>query len=156
MSPGYAPRVANPVSVTEERLIAAPPAAVWFVVSNPAMHERLDSRSRLESSVGNDGQIGSEYVVVFRAGVGVKFRVRYLIVDAEPNVRLAATVSAGGTVQEQRADIWSTGGGTLLRWTVTYSAPWFGPTRRIMASAVARQTRKWLSAVEREALLASR
>jgi uncharacterized protein YndB with AHSA1/START domain len=146
--------VARTVSVAKERLIAADPAAVWFVVSNPAMHERLDARSRLESTVGNDGQIGSEYVVVFSAGA--KFRIRYVIVDAEPNVRLVAAVSTGGTKQEQRADIWPTGEGTLLRFTVTLPAPWFVLTRRTVTRAVARQMEKWLSAVEREALLVSR
>lgn len=140
------------VSVTEERLIAASPAAVWSIVSDPAMHERLDPRCRLETASSEGDQVPSEYVLVVQAGALTKVRLRYFIVDAEPNVRWMAEVSRGGKAQgEQRAELSSSGEGTLLRWMVTL---WTGRlTRRLTAASCERQLRTWLAAVEREAVL---
>lgn len=144
------------MSVTEERLIAASPAAVWSVVSNPAIHPRLDARSQLESTVGDAGQPSSEYVLVVGAAAGIKVRLRYMIVDAQPNVRLVAAVSRDGkNHSEQRAEIWPNRDGTLLRWTVTAPGGLLPPTRRLLAVVMAHQLRTWLLAVEREALVES-
>ena len=64
------------VSVTQERRISATPDAVWYVISTPEMHERLDARCHLESTTGG-GDVGSEYVLVVRAGLA-RARLRYV------------------------------------------------------------------------------
>jgi hypothetical protein len=62
--------------------------AVWSVISTPAMHERLDARLRLESSTGDNGSLLSEYVLAMSRGSRASVHLRYVIVDAEQNVRL--------------------------------------------------------------------
>lgn len=139
------------VSVPGERQIDASSDAVWSVVSDPAMHERLDPRCRLESTSGDAGQVGSEYVLVVKAGRFTKVRLRYVVVESEPNSRLVANVSRSGRQQgEQRAELSPDGLGTNLRWTVSVSVPSF--TARLAARASERQLTEWLAAVEREAV----
>lgn len=118
------------------------------------MHERLDARCRLESTSGGDGLVSSEYVVALSAGGHRTIRLRYVVVDAEPNVRLVAKVSRDGKDQgEQRAELSPIDGGTQLRWTVTFPAGRLA--RRLVVAVAGRQLRTWLAAVEREAVAAS-
>ena len=70
------------ISVTQERRISATPDAVWYVISTPEMHERLDARCHLESTTGG-GDVGSEYVLVVRAGLA-RARLRYVVREAIP------------------------------------------------------------------------
>lgn len=144
----------TPLEVTEECTIAASTNVVWSVISSPAMHERLDPRCRLESTSGEAGQVSSEYLLTVRAGLFARFRLRYVIVDAEPSTRLVAEVSRGEKrAGEQRAELVPDGAGTLLRWTVVQ---WVSsPARRIAEATTRRQLTTWLEAVEREALAAS-
>lgn len=140
----------KPVSLTEERTIAASPAAVWSVISDPVMHERLDPRCRLGSTSGTTGEVGSRYELTVRAGALTKVRLQYDVVEAEPEARWAAAVSRDGRPQgEQRAEMSPSEGGTLLRWTVTMMAG--GLTCRLAAASGRQQLRTWLAAVEREA-----
>lgn len=139
------------LEVTQERSIAAAPAAVWSVVSSPVMQERLDRRIRLLSSSGEDGAVSSEYVLRYRSGL-FTFRMRYVVVEAEPGVRLVAEVWRGEKkAAEQRAEIAPAGDGSLLRWTVVQ---WVGPrTRRFAETSCEKQLKVWLEAVERDSLL---
>ena len=82
------------ISVTQERSISATPDAVWYVISTPEMHERLDSRCQLESATG-DGDVGSEYVLVVRAGLA-RARLRYVVREAIPEAMWVAEVDRGG------------------------------------------------------------
>jgi len=139
------------VSVTQERQLAADPAAVWSVISDPAMHERLDARARLESRSGEDGEAGSGYVLAMRVAPLVKIRLQYDIVEAEREKRLVAHVTRKNSrYGEQQAELTSGPDGTLLRWTVVLSV---GPvTARVAEQSIAQQLTPWLEAVEREAL----
>ncbi|SDC96501.1 SRPBCC family protein [Nocardioides lianchengensis] len=138
------------VAVTQERLIPTRPAAVWSVVADPAMQERLDGRVRLESSSGADGEVGSGYVLAIRVAPLVKMRLTYDVVEADPESRLVAHVTRKGVrYGEQHAELTSGPDGTLLRWTVVVSV---GPvTARIAEQSVAQQLTPWLDAVAREA-----
>lgn len=141
-----------PVSVTQDQPIAAAPAAVWAVVSDPAMHERLDRRVRLERGSGVSGEVGSHYEVSIRSGVFTRVRLRYDVVEAQPQRRLAVCITRGGRPQaEQLAELIPRGDHTLLRWTaMVLTASW---ARRLVEATNPRQLKVWLAAVEREALL---
>ena len=113
--------VKSMVSVTQERRIAATPAAVWYVIATPEMHEHLDPRCHLESTTGN-GDVGSEYVLDIHAG-RARARLRYVVVEAIPETRWAAEITlAGKDAGAQRAELLPEAEGTLLRWTVTRPA----------------------------------
>jgi len=137
--------VKSTVSVTQERRIAATPAAVWYVISTPQMHERLDPRCRLESTTGN-GDGGSEFVLNIRAGLA-RARLRYLIREAIPETRWVAEVyRAGKDAGVQRAELRPETAGTVLRWTVTL--PTGRLTRRLVTASCERELDKWLAAVD--------
>lgn len=137
------------VSVTQERRISATPNAVWYVVSTPEMHERLDSRCHLESTTGG-GDVGSEYVLVVRAGLA-RARLRYVVREAIPEAVWVAEVDRGGKeAGVQHAQLVPEEAGTLLRWTVTL--PTGRLTRRLVTASCERELEKWLAAVDHEAL----
>lgn len=137
-------------SVSEERSIAATPSAVWAVISDPARHERLDPRVRLVSRTGEDGQVGSGYVLTLRYWIVMRIRIRYVIVDADTESRLVAHMSRDDRrVIEQHADLVADPAGSRLRWTMV--SP-LGPFSRWVARRTApRELTTWLDAVEREA-----
>lgn len=139
------------LEVTQARSIAAPPDAVWAVISRPAMHERLDRRLSLVSASGEDGQVSSEYVLRYRSGL-LTVRMRYVVIESDPPARLVAEVSRGEKkLAEQRGEVEPAGDGSLLRWTVVQ---WVGPlTRRFAEASCEKQLKLWLDAVERESLL---
>lgn len=138
------------VSVTQERHISATPDAVWFVISTPKMHERLDSRCHLESTTGGDGEAGSEYVLVVRAGLA-RARLRYLVREAVQEKSWTADVDRGGKkTAVQQAHLLREEAGTSLRWTVTLSTGRL--TRPLVAASCERELKKWLTAVDRESL----
>lgn len=134
------------VSVTQERRIAATPAAVWYVISTPEMHDRLDPRCHLESTTGN-GDVGSAYVLNVRAGL-LRARLRYIIREAIPETRWVAEVDrAGKDAGVQRAELVPEAAGTLLRWTVTQPSDRL--TRRLVTAWCERELDTWLAAVDR-------
>jgi len=136
------------VSVTHERRIAASPAAVWYVISTPEMHERLDPRCHLALTAGQGG-VGSEYVLDVRAGLA-RARLRYVIREAIPQTRWVAEIDrAGRDAGVQRAELVPETTGTLLRWTVTLPAGRL--TRRLVTASCERELNKWLAAVDHHA-----
>lgn len=134
------------MSVTREQRISAAPLVVWAIVADPTMQERLDPRCRVESATGDWRAAGSEFILNVR---GV--RLRYVVTQAEPGIRWAASVDrAGKRAGAQGGELAADGTDTLLRWTVNISA---GPlVRRLAKRACERELPKWLGAVEREAL----
>ena len=137
------------ISVTQERRISATPDAVWYVISTPEMHERLDSRCQLESATG-DGDVGSEYVLVVRAGLA-RARLRYVVREAIPEAMWAAEVDRGGKeAGVQHAQLVREDAGTMLRCTV--SLPTGRLSRRLVTASCERELEKWLAAVDQEAL----
>jgi carbon monoxide dehydrogenase subunit G len=138
--------VKSTVSVTQERRIAATPVAVWYVISTPEMHERLDPRCHLQSTTGN-GDVGSEYVLDVRAGLA-RARLRYVVCEAIPETRWVAEIDrAGKAAGVQCAELVPETAGTLLRWTVTL--PTARLTRRLVTAWCGRELDKWLAAVDR-------
>lgn len=69
------------LSVTQERRIATAPDVVWRAISTSQMHERLDPRSRVESTTGKYGATGSQYVLVVRTDLA-SARLRYVVRQA--------------------------------------------------------------------------
>lgn len=138
--------VKSTVSVTQERRIAATPAVVWYVISTPEMHDRLDPRCHLESATGN-GDVGSEYVLNVRAGLA-QARLHYVVREAIPQTRWVAEMDrAGEYAGVQCAELVPETAGTLLRWTVTQ--PTSRLTRRLVTAWCERELDKWLAAVDR-------
>ncbi|WP_158647473.1 SRPBCC domain-containing protein [Actinoplanes sp. ATCC 53533] len=134
------------VSVTQERRIAATPAVVWYVISTPEMHDRLDPRCHLESATGN-GDVGSEYVLNVRAGLA-QARLHYVVREAIPQTRWVAEMDrAGEYAGVQCAELVPETAGTLLRWTVTQ--PTGRLTRRLVTAWCERELDKWLAAIDR-------
>ena len=129
------------VSVTQERRIAAAPAAVWYVVTTPQMYERLDPRCHLESTTGN-GEVGSQYVFTVRASLA-RARLHYLIREAR---WMAEVDRAGKHAGVQRAELLPDTAGTLLRWTV--DMPTGRLTRRLVTASCKRELNKWLTTVD--------
>ena len=138
------------VFVTRERRISATPDAVWHVISTPEMHERLDTRCRLESTTGG-GEVGSECVLLVRAGLA-RARLRYVVTEAIPVTRWVAEIDRGGKEAgvQQAELVRDEAAGTFLRWTVT--VPTRRLTRGLVTSSCERELEKWLAAVDREAL----
>lgn len=137
------------ISVTQERSISATPDAVWYVISTPEMHERLDFRCQLVSATG-DGDVGSEYVLVVRAGLA-RARLRYVVREAIPEAMWVAEVDRGGKeAGVQHAQLVREEAGTMLRWTVTL--PTGRLSRRLVTASCERELEKWLAAVDQEAL----
>jgi carbon monoxide dehydrogenase subunit G len=134
------------MSVMQERRIPATPAAVWYVISTPEMHDRLDPRCHLESTTGN-GDVGSEYVLNVGAGLA-QARLHYVVREAIPQTRWVAEMDrAGKYAGVQCAELEPETAGTLLRWTVTQ--PTGRLTRRLVTAWCERELDKWLAAVER-------
>jgi carbon monoxide dehydrogenase subunit G len=140
--------VKSTVSVTQQRHIAATPAAVWYVISTPEMHERLDPRCHLESTTGS-GDVGSEFVLNLRAGLA-RARLRYMVREAIPKTRWVAEIDrAGKGAGVQSAELVPEKAGTLLRWTVTLRTG--SLTRRLVTASCERELDKWLAAVDHHA-----
>jgi carbon monoxide dehydrogenase subunit G len=141
--------VKSTVSVTQERRIAASPATVWYLISTPEMHDRLDPRCHLESTTGN-GDVGSEYVLNVRAGLA-QARLRYVVREAIPEKTWVAEIDrAGKDAGVQPAELIPQTAGTLLRWTVTL--PTGRLTRCLVTAWCERELDKWLGAVDRHSL----
>jgi len=142
--------MSKPFSVAREQRIAAFPDDVWAVVADPSMQPRLDPRCTLESTTGDWGNVGTEFVLVMR---GV--RLRYMVAESVLGVRWVAEVDRRGKrAAVQQGELSTDGTTTLLRWTVT---AWAGPlTRRLAERACESELPRWLTAVEREVLARAR
>jgi uncharacterized protein YndB with AHSA1/START domain len=144
----------SPLTVTSERRIAASPAVVWSVIASTAFQDSYNARCRVESVVGGDGEVGSEYVVAVTTGMRV-VRMRTVVVAAEPGRLLATEIWRGASKRgEQRAELCDDSAGTLLRWSIL--SPTWPPFRRLVAALMGRELRRWLDAVEGEALAVGR
>lgn len=144
--------MAVPVVVTEERRIAAPPAVVWALATDPAHHQLLSPKCRLVSATGEPGMPGSESVDVLRAGP-LRFRVRSRVVAARVGEEITTEHWRGRKpAGVQRGEFVADGEGVLLRWTVTL--PDGGLLARQVEASCRANLRTWLAAVEREALSA--
>jgi hypothetical protein len=141
--------VQSEASVTQELRVRADPAAVWSVIADPSMHERLDPRSRIDSTSGDWRCAGSEFILMTRGS-----RVRYLVVQAEPGLRWMARAEHNGKqLAVLRAELTTSGADALLRWTVTVS---LGRVRRwLWKRSCERDMPRWLAAVEGETLARS-
>jgi len=139
--------VKSEASVTQQLRIRAGQAAVWDVIADPSMQERLDPRSRVDSASGDWKCAGSEFTLVVRGS-----RVRYVVVQAEPGFRWVSRVEhSGKQIAVQRAELTTSGADTLLHWTVTVS---LGSVQRwLWKWSCKREMPRWLAAVEREAIV---
>lgn len=140
----------TPVVVTEERSIAAPPAVVWTLATDPAYYQRLSPQCRLLSATGQPGAPGAESVVAIRVGL-LRFRVRARVVAARPGEEITTESWRGRKpAGVQRGEFLPDGDGVLLRWTVTLPDGGLFP-RQVEATCRANLV-TWLAAIEREAL----
>ena len=132
--------------MTREVRIGADPVAVWSVIADPSMQERLDPRCRVDSALGDWRVAGSEFTIVVR-----RARLRYLVIQAEPGFRWLTRVEHNGKqVAVQRGELTTSEADTLLSWTVTVSVSRL--QRWLWERSCKREMPRWLAAVERETL----
>ncbi|MCR1782674.1 SRPBCC family protein [Nocardioides carbamazepini] len=140
----------TPIVVTEERSIAAPPAVVWTLATDPAHHQRLSPQCRLISATGEPGTPGSEAVDAIRMGP-FRYRVRSRVAAARTGEEITTECWRGRRpAGVQRGEFLPYGDGVLLRWTVTL--PDGGLFRRQVEGTCRANLVTWLAAIEREAL----
>ncbi len=121
-----------------ERVIAAPPAAVYALALDPGLHLRSMTRYRetmIESPA--DGRFTEGSTVTWRARhFGIPFRLRSMVYDLDPPRGFRDRQIAGpfgAFVHEHR--FLEHPNGTLMRDTIEFHSP-FGPLGRLVDAAV--------------------
>jgi len=147
--------------LTVERLIAAPPAPIFEILSNADLHARIDGSGSLQGLAdgAEANRQGKRLTLGSTFGMGMKMGVRYTtfnrVVEFEPDRRIAWQTGPEGTVGRFLAGrIWRyelepSDGGTLVResWDITHDHQRLllkvggimpGKTRRNMQQTLAR------------------
>lgn len=132
-------------SITEFVLVDAPPDVVWSVISDPAQIPILDPRVSVLSTSGEQGTLGSRYVL--RASRGRRsVDMHYRVIEAVAPSMLSIAVRVGGKDWGfQEATLDAEGDGSRLVWTARTSTP-FG-TAAVARHMMRREMRPWLEAV---------
>lgn len=106
-------------SVSAERVIAAPPEAIFALVADPAGHVRIDGSGTVQASkVGSRRlQLGDTFTMDMK--IGVPYRSANVVIELEENRRIAWRQKLGGQVW--RYELEPADGGTLVRETFDWS-----------------------------------
>jgi len=142
--------------LTVERLIGAPPEAIFAVLSNTGMHAQIDGSGMLQGTpegAADDLELGSTFGMKMK--MGVRYKTESRVVEFEKNRLIAWQTGPSGKLGRFVAGrIWRyqlevTGDGTLVResWDITadhqrvllkLGGIWSGRTRRDMERTLAR------------------
>lgn len=106
-------------SVTVERLIAAPPSAIFDLLADPSQHAVIDGSGTVKGHRGEQVRLalGSRFGMNMK--FGVPYRMQSTVKEFEEN-RLIAWAHFGG--HRWRYDLEPVDGGTIVRETFDWSA----------------------------------
>lgn len=103
--------------ITVERLIAAPPEAIFEVLADPARHPVIDGSGTVKAPTGPVARLGPGVRFGMAMRIGVPYRIQNTVVEFEEG-RLLAWRHRGG--QRWRYQLEPVDGATLVRETFDY------------------------------------
>jgi uncharacterized protein YndB with AHSA1/START domain len=143
--------------VSVERVIPAPPEAVFALISDASRHQDFDGSGTVRGVRGTPEPLRLGSTFGMKMHLGVPYAMRSTVVDYDENTRLAwqtrAPVSfvdrlAGGRIW--RYELEPVEGGTLVResWDISQEAPFTKPVVKRAAEVTRKNMAKTLERIE--------
>ena len=143
-------------SLTVQRLIPAPPNAIFDLLADPARHVEIDGSGSVRESRGGSRRLGLGDTFGMNMHLGVGYSTLNRVVEFEEDRRIAWQTLAGGplakvvTGRTWRYELEPRDGGTLVKETWDISTERFTsrPFVRLMATSTRRNMGKTLERIE--------
>jgi uncharacterized protein YndB with AHSA1/START domain len=142
---------------TVERVIPAPPEAIFSLIADPSRHPDIDGSGSVRRTSGESTQLrlGSEFGMSMR--LGIPYRTGNTVTEFEPNRRLAWQTRPRGPLgratggRTWRYELEPVEGGTRVRetWDITTEAPLTRPLVRAAAKTTRRNMEATLERIEK-------
>ena len=145
-----------PDVVTVERVIPAPPEAIFDLLADPARHRDIDgSGTVVEAKAGSERlELGSKFGMSMK--MGMPYSMQSTVIELEPNRRIAWQTRGPGRIGAMvggriwRYELEPQDGGTLVResWDITHESPFTKPAVRLAAKKTATNMAATLERIE--------
>lgn len=76
-------------TVSDSRVVAAPPEVVWDILTDPARHSEIDGSGTVRGAIGSRRLSGVGDTFGMRMRLGVPYPIRNTVVEYEPLARIA-------------------------------------------------------------------
>ncbi len=142
--------------VTVERVIPAPPEAIFALISDPARHREIDGSGSVRDPKGRSEplEMGSRFGMSMK--IGVPYSMVSTVIEYEPDRRLAWQTRGPTAIGQYfggriwRYELEPVEGGTRVResWDITQESPFTKPVVRTMAASTRKSMAATLERIE--------
>lgn len=133
--------------VTVERLIPAPPEAIFVLIADPARHQDMDGSGTVQGARGSSERLGMGSQFGMSMKMGIPYSMVNTVIEYEEDRRLAWQTRGPGPVGKLvggriwRYELEPVDDGTLVRetWDISQESPLFKPGMRKMLATKTEQ-----------------
>jgi uncharacterized protein YndB with AHSA1/START domain len=143
-------------TVSVERVIPAPPEAIFAYLVDPAKHAEIDGSGSVVAAKGGSQQLGLGDTFGMSMKLGVPYSMQSTVVELEPNRRIAWQTRGPGPIGRRvggriwRYELEPVEGGTRVRetWDISQESPLTKPLVKLAGGKTGKAMEATLARIE--------